>query len=222
MGIKFSFKTIKQYKIDNQGTGNKVYIINKKGEKKEVKKSPVEIRFFGNNNTIIIPSEIHWLESKINILSSGNNFTIKSSPYVVKLFVEFSGGNNQEISIGNNFLSGGCNLYCLEENSKITIGNDCMFSTDICFLNGDAHAIKDFSNNVINFSKGINIGNHVWIGKFAKISKNVNIPDNCVVGMSSLVTKQFKTNNAIIAGNPAKIIKNNIVWERNTVSTYKI
>ncbi len=57
------------------------------------------------------------------------------------------------------------------------------------------------------------IGNHVWIGENALILKGVKIGDNSIVGAGSVVTKDVP-NNSIVAGNPARIIKNNINWER--------
>lgn len=36
----------------------------------------------------------------------------------------------------------------------------------------------------------------------------------CFLGMQSLVTKDFLGSNSIIAGNPAKVIKKDIVWKR--------
>ena len=50
------------------------------------------------------------------------------------------------------------------------------------------------------------MGNDVWIGSDAKILSGVKINDGAVIGANSLVTKDVPTY-AIVAGNPAKIIK---------------
>lgn len=49
------------------------------------------------------------------------------------------------------------------------------------------------------------------IGKGSIILPGVTIGDNVVVGAGSVVTKDV-TNNVIVAGNPAKIIKENFSW----------
>lgn len=50
------------------------------------------------------------------------------------------------------------------------------------------------------------IGNDVWIGSNVLIKGGVTIGDGAVVGMGSIVTKDVPPY-AVVAGNPAKIIK---------------
>ena len=44
--------------------------------------------------------------------------------------------------------------------------------------------------------------------------KNTQVADNSIIGAASVVTKKFNDSNVIIAGNPAKVIKGDITWER--------
>ena len=53
------------------------------------------------------------------------------------------------------------------------------------------------------------IGKQCFIGARAIIMPGVNIGDHVIVGAGSVVTKDVKPN-CIVAGNPAKIIKENI------------
>ena len=56
-------------------------------------------------------------------------------------------------------------------------------------------------------SKGeVEIGNNVWIGDKATILAGVVIGDNVIVAANSVVTKSVPSN-TIVAGSPAKIIK---------------
>jgi hypothetical protein len=56
-------------------------------------------------------------------------------------------------------------------------------------------------------SKGdINVGNDVWIGYEALVLSGVRIGDGAVVGARSVVTKDVPPY-AIVAGNPAKLIR---------------
>jgi len=50
------------------------------------------------------------------------------------------------------------------------------------------------------------IGNNVWMGGRVTILKGVAIGDNALIGAGSVVTKDVPRN-AIVAGNPARVIK---------------
>lgn len=54
--------------------------------------------------------------------------------------------------------------------------------------------------------KRVKLGNNVWIGSNVTILPGVTIGDNAIVGAGSVVTKDV-LKNTIVAGNPAKIIK---------------
>ena len=89
-----------------------------------------------------------------------------------------------------------------------------MFSSDISFRCTDDHAVIDIENNrVINKANRIDIGNHVWICMKACILKNSKVSDNCIVGMGTVVAGKFEKPHCAIAGNPARIIKENITWD---------
>ncbi len=55
-------------------------------------------------------------------------------------------------------------------------------------------------------SKGIEVGRDVWLGAHVGIKDGIKIGDHAVVGMNSMVTKNVD-DYAIVAGNPAKIIR---------------
>lgn len=120
-------------------------------------------------------------------------------------------GGNGILEIGENFtITAETSIIC---HKKIKFGNNVLISWENLFMDIDFHKIKNIENNIINEPKDIFIGNNVWIGCRNTILKGSQILNNCVIGSNSLINKKFDKNNILIAGNPAKILKENIRWE---------
>ena len=166
----------------------------------------------GVNNYIEIKFMCRLVNTVIEIYGDNNEIIIDENTLIINgdLYVE---DNNGRILIGKNTsICGRTHLACIEGKS-ITIGENCLLSSDITMRTGDSHSILESeSRKRINPSKDITIDNHVWIGNQVIILKGVHVNTDCIVGTGSIVTKTYNIKNAIIAGNPAKIIKENINW----------
>ena len=75
----------------------------------------------------------------------------------------------------------------------------------VSITDSDWHDIYDRSLSIGN-TEAVKIGNNVWIGDSAIISKGVTIGDNAVIGAGAIVVKDIPAN-AIAAGNPAAVLK---------------
>lgn len=88
--------------------------------------------------------------------------------------------------------------------SGIYLGKNILFAKGLNLISAN-HSMDDLEN--WDKVDPIVIGDNVWIGVNVTILPGVNIGNNCIVGAGSVLTKSFKEDNLVIAGNPAKIIK---------------
>ncbi|WP_434640817.1 DapH/DapD/GlmU-related protein [Thermoanaerobacterium thermosaccharolyticum] len=79
-------------------------------------------------------------------------------------------------------------------------------------MDTDFHYVIENGNKKIN-TDDIIIGDHVWIGSNVSILKGVRIENNSIIAANTVVTKDIPQN-CLVAGNPAKIVKENISWVR--------
>lgn len=121
-------------------------------------------------------------------------------------------GDNCVAHIGANALIGDVNMFLEESNTEIIIGRDCMFGFRNSLATTDFHSITDLEGHRINPARSIRIGDHVWLSSTVDIGKGVEIARDSVVASNSVVTKRFATPNVILAGIPARIVKEGINW----------
>lgn len=163
------------------------------------------------NNHIEIEDNVGLSGCTIIIKGEKNTLHIKDGSRLRNMVIEII-GNGCRIEIGRNCVIGhGCYLSAKEENTQLTIGTECMFSRNVNILTSDGHPIYH-NKQKINPAQSINISNHVWLADNVTILKGVNIGNNSIVGIHSLVTKSIPAN-VIAVGIPAKVIKHDISWE---------
>lgn len=114
-----------------------------------------------------------------------------------------------KISIGSGCGISGSTIYAMKE---ITIGDNVLIGGNCKIIDNDFHplpASQRIDQKVEDIKKRpITIGDGSFIGANSILLKGTTLGKNCVVGAGSVVSGTFP-DNVIIAGNPARIIKEN-------------
>lgn len=159
------------------------------------------------------------LKGRLDIFGNNNKITIqKGYPCHINLSIGIDKNRTTSYCVfkwHENTYCGSANIIMGENNSEIIVEKNCLISDHVDIYCTDGHTISNLKNKIMNVGRFVHIGEHVWIGKDVKIGKNTSIPKNSVIGWGSIVTKQFNQENTIIAGNPAKIVKENIIWKKD-------
>lgn len=179
----------------------------------------LKIEINGNNNTVKLELPIKAENSFIQI---GNDITnddvyikISQSMLFREVYIRCFWGKGQFCKIGKNTTICSANII-LDSLASCIIGEDCMFSNSIRIWGDDGHSILDANTGeILNEPKGaVTIGNHVWVGEAVRITKNARIHDNSIIGGGAVAYKDYEESNVVIAGNPGKIVRRNITWDR--------
>ena len=171
----------------------------------------VNIRIKGSHNTVVIGDFAQLKGATIYINGSYNHVSVGPWSYLggTDLFIEDDSGS---IVVGSRTKFLGKTHLAVIEGTSITIGEDCLFSSDIQMRTGDSHSVLDLQGRRINASQNIVVGDHVWVGTKAFLSKGARIAPHSIVGACALVTKAFDEPYCSLAGVPARVVKRDVDW----------
>lgn len=90
------------------------------------------------------------------------------------------------------------------EGTKITLGRNVWIARGCCLitLNHDLYHPERHQDG-----NNISIGDHCWLGANVVVMPGVELGPHTVVGANAVVTKSFPEGNVVLAGVPARIIK---------------
>lgn len=118
----------------------------------------------------------------------------------------------RQLTLGNN-VSVGSNVRIEVDG---VIGDAVLIANSAAIVGRADHAIEEVGvpirdaawvgTNPDQQSRPVVIGSDIWIGYGATITSGVTLGDGCIVGAGSVVTRDIPQN-AIVAGNPAKIVR---------------
>ena len=214
-------KLLSQSMILIKGEGNQI-IRNLRDDEyadDELLNKGISISIIGNNNIVELDKlKVNYYPErdmkglKINIGGGPDDWLEKDI---------FRNAYNCRVSIGENTQINGAMIYLQDSGSYVDIGKNTMLSWGIDIWCTDAHTIYDTDGTVLNEGKYIEIGDKVWIGKDVKIGKNTKICSGSIVGWGSIVTRAFNEERILIAGNPAKKIKENVNWDPHCIDLFR-
>lgn len=135
------------------------------------------------NNGSVFVGDKVFLHRNVKLSAYGGKIEIGSGSYI---------GDRTEIHSGE----------------SVKIGNGVNIAWDCNVLDRDYHAFNSDEEK----KSPVVIEDHVWIGARSMVLKGVTIGTGAVVAAGSVVTKSVPPC-CLVAGNPAKVIRENVTWK---------
>lgn len=110
-----------------------------------------------------------------------------------------------KLSLGSGYINNNVTIDCF---NSITIGDRVVISKGVTFRDSDNHSI----NGNREISSPIVVEDNVWIGLNAIILKGVRIGSGSVIAAGAVVVDDVPKN-TLVGGVPARVIKENVVWQ---------
>ena len=148
--------------------------------------------------TMELNTKYHTPEEIVSIMTELTGEEVDES---LRLFPPFYTDFGRNIHIGKNvFINSGCSF---QDQGGIYIGDNTLIGHRVVLATLD-HDLNPYDRHLL--CAPIHIGNRVWIGAGAIITRGVTIGDGAVIGAHSVVTHDVPPY-AIVVGAPAKVVR---------------
>ena len=164
-----------------------------------------KLKIKGNPKDIVIGNNVSVF-GDIDIRNRENGRIIIEDGVSIDSDCRFISANNAVLRIGKGTRIG---PYCfIVSGVDISIGEDCLIAGMVHIQSSDHGYRKgELIKNQKRVHGQIVVGNDVWIAGDVTITKGVVIGDGCIIGAKALVRNGHYDRNTVLAGIPAKKIK---------------
>ena len=157
--------------------------------------------YIAENRRLLFDMNHNWHENEAEITELFSKIIGKPVDPSVRISTPFYTDFGKNITVGRNiFINSDCKF---QDQGGIYIGDDVFIGHNVVLATLD-HEIDPDRRGIV--PAPIKIGNKVWIGSGAIITKGVTIGEGSIVAAGAVVTKDVPER-VIIGGVPAKIIK---------------
>lgn len=119
-----------------------------------------------------------------------------------RIFPPFTADFGKNITVGRNvFFNSGCRL---QDHGGIFVGDNVLFGHNVVLATLD-HDLDPARRSLLHCAP-IRIGNDVWMGANATITKGVTVGDGAVIAAGAVVTRDVPPR-TVVGGVPAKALK---------------
>lgn len=165
---------------------------------------------------VVVGSPMEWLSS---LLVGGDRATVFLGSSCVLTAGELYCGGASTIVLHGPLVATRGAVVDARNGGSIVAGADQLWAADVYVATDDMHRLERRSTGerLNPFGADIRIGPHVWLGRDAVVTGHAEIGEGSVVGMRSLVRGQKVPSFSVVAGWPARVVREDVTWSHDDV-----
>lgn len=169
-----------------------------------------QLAFKGTQNKIFFHEKAVSKGCNILFVGSGGVLEVHAGAVIQG---DFLIGEQARITIGAKTLFNKRCILRATTARTIQIGQDCLLA-NVKFATMDDLPIYDrLTSKRVNPATDIVVGDRVWIAEHVQVGAGATIGHDSVIGAWSMVNSTIPSH-CIAAGNPAQVVKTNVVWKK--------
>lgn len=160
---------------------------------------------------IAVGSPMPWLSS---LLVGGDGATVFLDHGVQLTAGEVYCGGGSAVVLHGPLIATRQAVVDARNGGSIVVGADGLWAADVYVATDDMHRLADrqTGQRLNPFGADIRVGRHVWLCKDAVVTGHVEIGEGSVVGLRSVVRGQKVPAHAVVAGVPARVVREDVEW----------
>lgn len=163
---------------------------------------------------VVIASPV---DNLVSLLVSDAGATVFIGPGSELTAGEIFCGGGSSVVLNGDVTATRCAVIDARNGGSVVAGRGQLWAADVYIATDDMHRLEDLLTGarVNPYGARIRLGEHVWLGRDAVLTGDVEIGDHAVVGLRSMVRGQKVAPHTAVAGTPARVIREGVTWRED-------
>lgn len=123
-------------------------------------------------------------------------------------------GGGSSIVLHGPLVATRCAVVDARNGGGVVAGPEQLWAADVYVATDDMHRLEDRATGerLNPFGASVRLGRHVWLCKDAVVTGHTDVGDGAVVAMRSVVRGQKVPAHSVVAGVPARVVRDDVAW----------
>lgn len=155
------------------------------------------------------------LTNVVSLLVGGDDAIVFLGPRTELTAGDLYCGARSAVILDGDVVATRCATIDARNGGSIVARRDQLWAANVYLATDDMHRLEDVATGqrLNPYGATIRLGRHVWLGRDAIVTGHVEIGDGAVVGARSMVRGQKVPELTVVAGTPARVIREGVTWQ---------